>query len=186
LFCTLTVALLAPAGVAEAGPGVALRRVAADFVDISLGFGVGFGVVYGLNQLTPEGWMTETPGHFLLLNEVGVTAPSVLYLSISDATGGSLGKRLFGLRVEKDGAPPPFATSLARSWASVVGMEAAHVGHAYTFTDQPSPAIAGTAYGVGGGLFLMKWGVPFATGGATGYEDWLTGTEVVDTRVPVQ
>ena len=166
---------------AAAERGLAWKRIGAELIDWTICFGAGYGITRLIAIAVGEHRVVEDSLTFFLVNELGVTAPSILYYTFLDSTGGTIGKRLLGIRVEAASAPSvSFVRMLGRSWIGLIGMEAAHIGHAFTFT--PSPTVAAFAYGSAGAILIAKLAIPFLSRGSTGYEDALFGTKIVAVR----
>jgi len=137
------------------------------------------GVTTALVSSVGEDWMLEEPLRFFWVNEAGVTLPSVVYFTVAEVTGGTLGQRLMGIEVRsREGTKLEPSMALVRSWLEMTPMELSHLGHAFTFTDKPDPERALVFYSAGAAGLALKLAAPFFNSGEYGWVDWL-GTKVV-------
>lgn len=164
------------------GNELAWKRIAAELIDWSICFGVGYGVTSMLVLGTGEKWLLERPEHFLLVNEVGVTLPSLVYFTVGDTTGGTVGKRLLGITLQNsDGSDLSLSRALLRSWVELSPMELSHIGHSFTFTKSPNGTVALAAYSIGLAGLSLKSLAPFFSTGEQGFSDWLADTRIKST-----
>lgn len=169
------------AGTPRAEARIALRRIAAFFVDWLLIVTYALLAFVALAPLV-RGAFVE-PGKAELAGFLILTLPVVLYFSVCEAAAGrTVGKRLVGLAVvARDGGRLPAGRAVVRNVTKFVPWELGHfaVWHAFAFPGGPLEPAAYAAL-VACYVLAAVYGVGLFVGGRTLY-DLVAGSRVVRT-----
>jgi len=158
--------------------GLFLRRVAAygvDYVVIALYAVLLAGVTI---TVAPDPQLSKLQAYLLSVSTL--TGPVIVGFAVLETVfGASLGKKLVGLRVSRDGARAGFSRSLARNVGKFLPWEIAHIGiwtiPGQAFIDPPT-SLNWMLWAASGGLVLIQIVLVAVSG--LGFHDRLAGLRV--------